>query len=136
MKTKYVYPAIFEIEEVGYSVNFPDIEGCYTQGDTLEEAMTNAEDALCLMLYEMEENKQEILEPSSVESVKEILQNGGFVSLIKCDTLEYRRFYSNRAVKKTLSIPAWLNQIAEREGVNFSYILQNALRQTLGIDSK
>lgn len=92
MKTEYIYPAIFEIEETGYSVMFPDIEGCYTQGETIEDGMINAKDALCLMLFDMEESGQEIPEPSSVESVKQMLQGEGFVSLVKCDTLEYQQF--------------------------------------------
>ena len=55
------------------------------------------------------------------------------VTLIRCDTIEYRKFFDNRAVKKTLTIPAWLNTMAERQGVNFSMILQNALKAELHI---
>lgn len=131
MRTKYLYPAIFEKEPCGYSVVFPDIEGCATSGETLEEAMEMAKDALCLMLYDMEECKEAIPEPSDIKDVH--CNPNAFVSLVACNTLDYRRFYNNKAVKKTLSIPAWLNTMAEREDINFSYVLQNALKERLGL---
>ena len=128
---KYIYPAVFTPEDGGYVVNFPDFESCYTEGDTLEEAMEMADDVLCLTLYDMEETGKEIPAPSSV---KEITTDGdAFVSLVHCDTVEYRKFFDNKAVKKTLTIPNWLNTIAERQGVNFSLTLQNALKKELNI---
>lgn len=129
MRTKYVYPAIFTPEEVGFSVRFPDIAGCFTSGETIEEAMSMAEDALCLMIYDMEENQEDIPVASDVRSIR--FDEGEFVSLVACDTLEYRRYYNNKAVKKTLSIPAWLNTMAEREDINFSSVLQKALKEEL-----
>lgn len=128
---KYVYPAVFTPEANGYSINFPDFESCYTSAETLEEGMVMANDVLCLTLYGMEEDRQPIPHASGT---KEIPTEGeAFVTLIACDTIEYRKRYDNRAVKKTLSIPAWLNTLAEREGVNFSLTLQNALKSQLHI---
>ena len=130
MKSKYVYPAIFEKESCGYSVVFPDLN-IATSGSDLPEAIDMARDAMCLILYDMEENRQTIPEASAVT---EVTTNGTqFVSLVECDTVEYRKFFNNTAVKKTLSIPAWLNTMAEREGINFSAVLQSALKETLGI---
>ena len=129
MRTKYVYPAIFTPEDVGFSVRFPDIDGCFTSGETLEEAMSMAQDALCLMIYDMEESQEEIPAASDVRGIG--FEEGEFVSLVACDTLEYRRYYNNKAVKKTLSIPAWLNTMAEREDINFSSVLQKALKEEL-----
>lgn len=131
MRTKYVYPAIFTPEEEGFSVRFPDVDGCFTSGETLEEAMSMAQDALCLMLYDMEENQEEIPAASDVRGIE--FEKGEFVSLVACDTLEYRRYYNNKAVKKTLSIPAWLNTMAEREDINFSSVLQKALKEELDL---
>ena len=128
---KYAYPAIFTKEENGYSVAFPDIEGCFTCGDTLPEAMEMAEDALCLMLYDHEEDGEAIPTASDVKTVQ-----GGtaeVVSLVCCDTVEYRKLYDNRAVKKTLTIPNWLNTLSERAGINFSTALQEALKAKLDI---
>ena len=131
---KYIYPAIFTPEEDGgYSVRFPDVESCYTGSETLVGAMDMAKDVLCMMLYEMEEHQQAIPAASTVAEIQKPAENGEFVSLISCDTIEYRRFYDNKAVKKTLSIPSWLNDMAERAGVNFSSILQEALKQKLEI---
>lgn len=128
---KYAYPAIFTREEQGYSVRFPDIEGCYTCGETIPEAIEMAEDALCLMLYDREEDGEPIPPPSDLKAVQ-----GGIdalVSLVCCDTTEYRKYFDDRAVKKTLTIPNWLNTLAERSGVNFSAVLQDALKARLEI---
>ena len=129
--SKYLYPALFEKEDCGYSVSFPDLEGCVTSGETLEEALEMAQDALCLMLYDMEESGQPAPKSSPVKSISAEGEN--FVSLVACDTIEYRKFYDNKAVKKTLSIPSWLNTMAERDGVNFSAVLQEGLKERLHI---
>lgn len=129
---KYAYPAVFTKEDNGtYSVAFPDIEGCYTSGEGLPEAIEMAEDALCLMLYDMEEENTAIPAASDLKSIKS--GESDTVSLVCCDTLAYRKLYSNKAVKKTLSIPAWLNTMAERADLNFSNVLQEALKLRLDI---
>ncbi len=129
---KYIFPAIFTAEaEGGYSIRFPDLECCYTSAETLEEGMTNANDVLALMLYDMEERKAEIPAASNISDV--VTADGEFATLIYADTVEYRKFFDNKAVKKTLSIPAWLNTLAEREEINFSAVLQKALRAELNI---
>lgn len=135
MQSKYVYPAVFTKEGEQYSVAFPDIEGCYTCGDSLVEAVSNAQDALCLMLYDMEESGEVIPAPSDALEIEKTLGNNEFISLVSCDTLEYRQYFDQKAVKKTLTIPSWLNTLAEREGINFSSVLQAALKRTLGIES-
>jgi len=128
---KYAYPAIFVEEDGVYSVEFPDIEGCVTCGDTLPDAMEMAKDALCLMLYDMEENGTVIPDPSDIRMLQ--ASDDAIVSMIFCDTLEYRKLYNNKAIKKTLTIPTWLNTLAEKQGVNFSTVLQNALKRELNI---
>ena len=135
MQSKYVYPAVFTKEGEQYSVAFPDIDGCYTCGDSLVEAVSNAQDALCLMLYDMEESGEVIPAPSDALEIEKSLGDNEFISLVSCDTLEYRQYFDQKAVKKTLTIPSWLNTLAEREGINFSSVLQAALKRTLGIES-
>jgi len=98
---KYVYPAIFSKEDCGYSVRFPDVSGCYTQGDTLEDALEQAKDALCLMLCDAEEHQEDIALPSALNDI--FTENGEFVSLVSCDTLEYRKFFDKKAVKKCIT---------------------------------
>lgn len=131
---KYVYPAIFSPEDGGgYSVRFPDIANCFTDGNDLVEAMQMAEDVLCLMLYDLEQAGKAIPAASAALDVQSQTGQGEFVTLIACDTIEYRKFYDNQAVKKTLSIPSWLNDMAERAEINFSRTLQDALKQQLNI---
>ena len=126
---KYVYPAIFTKEDGGYSIRFPDIESCYTSAETLVEGMDMARDVLCFMLYDMEERTAAIPAPSDVSALR--CAGNEFATLVSCDTLEYRKFYDRRAVKKTLSIPAWLNTMAENADINFSATLQAALKDAL-----
>lgn len=128
---KYAYPAVFTKEGNSYCVAFPDIKGCVTFGDTLPEAMEMAEDALCLVLYDREEEGAEIPTASDIRSIQ--AGTDEVVSLISCDTIEYRKFFDNRAVKKTLTIPNWLNTLSERAGINFSAALQDALKAQLHI---
>lgn len=132
--TKYIYPAIFIKEEEGYLVFFPDLESCYTQGDTLEEAMEMAGDVLSLVLYEYERKRRMIPEPTPIKQIE--TKECEIVSLIMGDTLEYRRRYNNKSVKKTLTIPEWLNEEASAAGVNFSQVLQEALMKILNKQTK
>ena len=125
---KYVYPAIFPPEEDGsYSIVFPDLEGCYTCGDSLEDGIEMAEDALALVLYGYEKDGREIPAPSARSAFS--VSGNDFVNFIACDTMKYRKMYNNKAVKKTLTIPEWLNEAACAMGLNFSQILQEALIQ-------
>ena len=129
---KYAYPAVFRQESDGlYSVEFPDLEGCFTSGETLPDAIEMAEDALCLMLYDMEEDGEPIPAPSNPKDIA--VSDDALVSLVGCDTLEYRKLYNNKSVKKTLTIPAWLNTMAERAELNFSSVLQDALKLRLDV---
>lgn len=127
---KYVYPAIFTPEEKGrYSVFFPDLEGCYTCGDNLQDALFMAEDALAFVLYDYESKGRVIPEPAKAEDIEK--SDGEFVNYVACDTVEYVRMHNNKAVKKTLTIPEWLNEAAIRQNINFSQVLQEALMQKL-----
>lgn len=128
---KYVYPAIFMQEDNGFSVSFPDLEGCYTCGDNLQDAITMAEDALALCLFDLEITCSCIPEASSINSIP--TEKNEFASYIACDTLEYQKRHNNKAIKKTLSIPEWLNEAAVDRGINFSAVLQEALKERLGI---
>lgn len=125
------YPAVFHTaEEGGFWVTFPDIPECMTQGDNMQEAYEMAVDALGLSLTSREAEKEKIPKASSLDEVD---AEDGTLVIVEFDMAEYRRRNSSRAVKKTLSIPEWLNEAAVREGVNFSQILQEALMSKLGI---
>lgn len=129
---KYAYPAVFtKEEEGGYSIVFRDLEGCYTCGETIEDGLEMAEDVLALILYGYETDGRDIPAPSSPSDIG--LTEDEFVNWVKCDTMEYRKMYNSKAVKKTLTIPEWLNEEASARGVNFSAVLQEALKAELNI---
>lgn len=130
-KNKYIYPAILEYNNDGISVEFPDLPGCFTCGNTTEEAINNAKEALGLHLYGMEQDNDPIPNPSSITKIK--LNNNQVIALIEVWMPFIRDAIENRAVKKTLTIPKWLNDLAEENKVNFSYVLQKALKEYLGI---
>ena len=128
---KYVYPAVITPEENGqFSVDFPDLESCYTCGDDMKDALIMAEDALAFTLYTYEKEDREIPEPSAPEKME--LEKNEFVNYVVCDTLEYRKMHNNKAIKKTLTIPEWLNESATAMGLNFSQVLQDALMDKVG----
>ena len=130
---KYVYPAILTPEnDGGYSVLFPDLEGCYTQGDDLADALYMAKDVLELVLYRYEAEKKVIPEPSDLKAIK--VDDNEFVSLVSGDTINYIKMYNTKSVKKTLSIPEWLNIKAEEANAPYSQILQQGLKTYLGIN--
>ncbi|MCL1981678.1 MAG: type II toxin-antitoxin system HicB family antitoxin [Clostridiales bacterium] len=124
MKTKYVYPAIFKEDENGYFVNFPDIKPCYTEGATLEEAAVMAKDVLEGRIEIALEDGEELPTPSSIDSL-----DGDRVMLIVADVERMKS--QTHFVKKTLSIPFWLNAAAEKAHINFSKVLQEALKERL-----
>jgi predicted RNase H-like HicB family nuclease len=128
----YMFPAVFEAgESKAYVVSFPDLPGCYTQGDTLEEALRMAREALELHLYSMEEEGDRIPEPTPPEKVK--IPEGAFVAPVFAYMIPIRDAMANKAVNKTVTLPRWLNDLAEQRKVNFSGLLQTALKQYLGL---
>ena len=128
---RYVYPAIFEQEGSMYNVSFPDLPDCYTCGDNLDDALFMAQDILADVIADKEETGEPITAPSALEAI--VPPAGAFVSLVTADTDAWRRAHSEKAVKKTLTIPQWLNTAAEANNINFSQVLQNALRAQLGL---
>jgi predicted RNase H-like HicB family nuclease len=129
---KHIFPALFEPNpNGGYSVSFPDLPGCISYGITLEETLRASREALELHLYGMEEEGLEIPSPSAPESVT--LESGEFCTVIVAWMPQVRSGFRNRSVKKTLTLPHWLNEIAEKEGINFSQLLQQAIKEQLGL---
>lgn len=132
MKDKLFYPAIFEPEkEGGFTVDFPDIPGCYTQGENMEDCYAMAFDVLGLVLSVMEDRKEEIPCPSNPQDIK--LEPGQFLAVVEFDMAAYKKKNNSRAVKKTLSIPEWLNEEAITHNINFSQVLQDALIEKLKV---
>jgi predicted RNase H-like HicB family nuclease len=127
---KLFYPALFHIaDEGGFWVTFPDLPECMTQGDDMSEAYDMAVDALGLCIGSRVEDHEEIPNASAPNAIDHDSQS--FVVLIEFDMVAYKKRTNSAAVKKTLSIPAWLNEEALAMNVNFSQVLQEALMQKI-----
>ena len=136
-----MYPACFYKKENGYSVIFPDLDYLSTCGENLEEAMSMAIDCLAGRLLWLKEDKEPVPAPSALKAVdpaavaKELEFEPGecFVNIVTVDAEEYAKKHFDKAVKKTLTIPAWLNTAAMEQGINFSKVLQDALKKQLNL---
>lgn len=129
MKDTYIYPAVFDYAEDGISITFPDLPGCLPCADTVEEAVKNSKEAMQLHLFGMEEDNEEIPEPTPISSIT--IEKNQAIILIDAFMPPFRERQRTKFVKKTLSIPSWLNAEAEHNGVNFSAVLQEALKEKL-----
>ena len=128
---KLFYPALFhKSEEVGFWISFPDFPECFTEGDDMKQAYEMTVEALGLALVNRKEEKEEIPDPSDLDKIQ---NEDGTIVIVEFDMLEYQRKHNSKAVKKTLSIPEWLNEEAVSMGVNFSQVLQEALMSKLNI---
>ena len=129
---KYIYPAVFEKEsEGGFSIHFPDVEGCYTQCEDIVEGIENASDALCLMMYELEKRDAPIPKATDINDIASCSDN--IVTLIACDTHFYKNYFEGKSVEISTTIPLWMKEEGERRNVNFSLILQSGLKEYLGV---
>ena len=134
-----VYPACFYKEkEGGYSVIFPDLNHLATCGDTLANAVEMAVDCLALYLYSAKIDKEDIPAPSDINDIDVNAEydeyETAFINMVSVDVEEYAKKHFEKSVKKTLTIPSWLNDIAIENNVNFSQVLQNALKEQLHLN--
>ena len=128
---KLFYPAIFHnAEEGGFWVSFPDLDECLTEGDDMTQAYEMAVDALGLAIASRLEKNEPIPSPSEPNA---ITLDDGFLVIVEFDMEAYKKRTNSKAIKKTLSIPQWLNEEAIARGLNFSQVLQEALISKLQI---
>lgn len=120
---KLVYPAIFHEDDDGIWVEFPDLEGCYSSGDTVEEALDGAKESLegyCMVILERDHS---LPKPSNIREIDP--GENAFVSLVEIDmTGSYAK---QKSVEKTLTIPEWMDEYAVANGLNYSAILQEGI---------
>lgn len=136
------YPACFIKEQSGYSVIFPDLNHLATCGHTLDEALTMAVDCLAGYLHWLQEDGGTPPPASSIDKINlteiaeelEISPDESFVNIITVDVAEYAKVHFEKSVKKTLTIPAWLNKAALEQNINFSQVLQEALKDRLHLN--
>lgn len=121
-----IYPIICHYEDGGYWAEFPDLEGCFSQGDTQSEIIENSKEALKCHLEYFTKNNKELPKPSNILDLK--VSGKDFLSYIDCDLSEV-----DKSVRKNITLPSWLNTQAEKASINFSQTLQEALCQKLNI---
>lgn len=139
---KKAYPVFIVQHQKDYLVYIPDLD-IYTEGKDTVDAIYMARDAIGLAGITREDMNQSIPSPSSLSEAKKTAESNreifdystGILTLVDVDFAEYRRKLDNRSVKKNCTIPYWLNAAAEREGINFSRVLQDALIKVLHIQS-
>lgn len=131
MKDRYSFVAVFDASDDGISIEFPDLPGCLPCADTLEEAVENSREALGLHLWGMEQDNEEIPQPTAIQDIH--TEKNQVIAVIDVFMPAFRDKLNNRFVKKTLSLPAWLADLADKDGVNCSKVFQNALAEYLGV---
>jgi len=128
----YKYPALFSPDGDGWTVRFPDLDNCFTSADSVEEAIVEAQAVLEDCMYFREKQKDDIPQPTPLENI--FPEEEGFVQAVVAVMPPVRRAWSRKAVKKTLTIPAWMEEeLRKREDINISSILQEALKERLDI---
>ena len=133
-KDRYIFPSIFTQEDDGISIEFPDLKGCLPCGSDLEESLINAKEAMALHIYSMEKDNEIIPTQTEIKDIKTNENQAIFFIDVWMPT--FREAIENKAIKKTLTIPKWLDDLATQEKVNFSQVLQRALKDHLGIKDK
>ena len=133
MKKRYEFVAVMDYAEDGISIFFPDLPGLLPCADTTEEAVKNAKEALGLHLYGMEQDKEEIPEPSRIDQIK--LDKNQVPLMVEVFMPAVRDRQNSKAVNKMITLPAWLIADADSKNVNYSRILQNALIDYLAQDT-
>ncbi len=131
MKDRYSFISILNMDEDGISIEFPDLPGCLPCADNIDEAVDNAREALGLHLWGMEQDNEIIPEPTPLSEIH--CDKNTIPVLIDVFMPPFRDKLNNRFVKKTLSLPAWLADLADKDGVNCSKIFQSALIDYLGV---
>lgn len=126
----YAFPAFFYYDKDGISIEFPDLPGCLPCAQTSEEAFRNAKEALGLHLFGMEQDGEAIPAPTAVKDLHP--EDGAVTVMVEVFMPSVRDRINNKVVKITLTLPSWLNREAEAANVNFSLVLQDALKRYLG----
>ncbi|QSQ10594.1 hypothetical protein H0A61_03004 [Koleobacter methoxysyntrophicus] len=133
-KDIYVFPAILTQYEDNIGITFPDLPGCVSNAKNMDEAVKNAKEALALHLFGMEEDGIDIPSPSPIVGLK--LDSNEIPLLVEVYMPLYRNAIESATVKTTVTMPQWLKTLAEKKNVNFSQLLQSALKEHLGIHDR
>ena len=126
---KLVYPCVVRSEDNIYYANFPDFDACFTDAENLDELFANTKEVLNAVIFTMLKNKMDL--PQASKDIN--LQEGDFLILVESPVGAIKGKIDNMAVKKTLTVPAWMNEMAMEHNINFSQVLQEGLKKELNI---
>ena len=126
---KLIYPCVVRKEDDIYYANFPDFNGCFTDAESIDELFANTKEVLNGVIFTMLKNKMDL--PAASENIK--LEEGEFLILVESPVGVIKDRINNMAVKKTLTLPAWMNEMAMEHDINFSQVLQEGLKRELNI---
>ncbi len=126
---KLIYPCVVRKEDDIYYANFPDFNACFTDAESIDELFANTKEVLNGVIFTMLKNKMDL--PAAGENIK--LEEGEFLILVESPVGVIKDRINNMAVKKTLTLPAWMNEMAMEHNVNFSQVLQEGLKRELNI---
>jgi Uncharacterized conserved protein len=129
--SKVFYPAIFHPEDIGFSVSVPDLDGCFSEGDTLEEAYEMINEAIGLYL----DGLSEYPKPSNPKKI-DIEEENDLILLVCFDPVEYAKIHNKKSVNRMVTVPGWLDQEAKRLNAPFSRILQDGLKEYVSQKAK
>ena len=127
----FIYYAIFNFDDDGINVSFPDLDGAFTSGSDMHEALYMSKDLLAGWLINAEDDGESFPEPSLPNEFE--VSEGDLVVPVEINLKLYREKFDNQIIKKTLTIPKYLNNLAEEEKINFSATLTEALKEKLGV---
>ena len=133
---KYTYLALFEVdkENGGYTITFPDFQGAISEADTLNEAIYNAREVLEIYTVMFEDEGTEFPEPSSFKALASQLgSDEDILQAISVDTELVRERERSKVVNKTVTLPSWLVEVGKENKINFSQLLQKAIREELQV---
>lgn len=128
---KYNYPAIFTYEDDTIYIEFPDFENCFTDASNEDEAFFYAQEILELCMYDMDQKRLELPKRKDIQQMK--LKSNQVIVLFTVSMKQVRDKVRNEYVKKTLTLPKWLDELGKENKVNFSMLLQNAIIDYLGL---
>ena len=131
MKDTYIFPSVFSKDECGFSIIFPDLPGCFSCADTMEKAFKSAKEAMQLHLYFMEKDGDEIPVPTPPELLQPELE--GTVVMIEAWMPAFREQMTHQTIKRKISLPKWLDEMARHEKVNLSAFVEESLKKHLGV---
>ena len=131
LPSHYIYPAIIEQAEDNYCLYFPDLPGCVASGDTVEKVVELAQEAAQDYLWELEHDGDDV--PAATPTASLSLNEGDALCIVDVNMFPIRAKMDNRTVKKTLTIPWHLNELAEAKRLNFSHVLREALQAKLSV---